>query len=249
MIKKEDLKFHKDGEYISRVFLPLTPVEWFRCCTRDGDFYVGGCCGNMSYAQDLLNSFFRDGGWVDVRNLANYIEMMRSHDGFCRSDLPDPQKEEKENPLARIIAIWDLIYSEVKPLTECKLDAPRAANLDVRDAIFTLTKGAWALSWDLLVSGPEDFHKKRDTILNLMKIIPAFNVLSVNLKHLIPDTIEGVGIYKDGDLMETRSGYAIFKDIEEAEEVLKYWCKTKKDRKQFNIKPVALSLEKGIQEK
>lgn len=94
MLTFEDLKVYCDGEgHVTSVFLPLTPEEWCECCMREGAHYVGGCCGNMSYAQDMLNSFFRDGGWVDPRKLARYIETMRSHDGFCKEDLPDPPSQ------------------------------------------------------------------------------------------------------------------------------------------------------------
>jgi len=244
MITKEDIKFYEDDDgYITSVFLPLSPEEWCECCMREGAHYVGDCCGNMSYAQDILNRFFRDGGWVSPRDLARYIEMMRSHDGYDKEDLPDPQAQESTDPLARIIAVWDLISSNIKPLSERSINKPRKADLsNPRHAIRELTNGAWSLSWILLESG-DSFHKRQDTIANLMRVIPAFNSLVRYMDELIPDPIEGVGLFLDGEVVETRSGYAIYESEEKAKDVLKYWD----DGEQFSLKRVRLSVADGVE--
>lgn len=252
MISKEDLEFRTDSDgYITNVLLPLTPSEWFESCTRDGEFYMGGCCGSMSYAQDILNSFFRDNGWAAVRDLAQYVETMRSHDGFSKEDLHDPQGEEKHHPIARIIAVWDLIFPDIKPAATTLLEAPRPAEFsDAKEALYALTRGAWALSWSLRFSAPDDdLHTKVDTIFNLMKVIPAFNTLTKKLNDLIPEPIRGFAIYSKGALMETSRGFAIYDSEEKAEEVLSYWC-GKEDvlRENFEIRHILLSVEKGIQE-
>lgn len=78
-------------ELFDAVQIPLTPEEWCRLCMRDSSEYVGGCCGNMSAVQDVLNEWFREGGWVKVHELVDLGEAMRDHgdDDFKDVDSSD----------------------------------------------------------------------------------------------------------------------------------------------------------------
>lgn len=70
---------------VHHVNLGLTPVQWCALAMRDPDegipsCYVGGCCGNMSYVQDIINGAFRDGGSMSGGELLTVGQMMRAHD-------------------------------------------------------------------------------------------------------------------------------------------------------------------------
>src|SRR5690606_32489037 len=66
-------------ELFHAVQLPLSPHDWVRLCRRNSEEYIGGCCGNMSAVQDILNEWFREDGWVNAHELVDLGESMRDH--------------------------------------------------------------------------------------------------------------------------------------------------------------------------
>lgn len=66
---------------VSGVHLPLSANEWMMLATRDGEAYVGGCCGNTAAVQDVINGIFRDSGYVEAADLLYIGEVMYDHDG------------------------------------------------------------------------------------------------------------------------------------------------------------------------
>ena len=53
---------------------PFTADEWLAIAQRDGDQYIGGCCGQSGAIQDVVCGWFRDGGQVKIRELADKAE-------------------------------------------------------------------------------------------------------------------------------------------------------------------------------
>ena len=136
------LELSKDAAgRVNGLVLPLTPEDWCRACMRDGTHYMGGCCANMGHAQDLLNNIFRDGPWIDLKYLKEYAECMLSHDGYCKKDLPDPIIEAKKgDPIAKIIAVWDMIKDNLAPEKRRKLKPQPVDHTSVKDAMFILSQ-------------------------------------------------------------------------------------------------------------
>lgn len=64
------------------VYVPLTAQEWCDLCMREGDHYMGGCCGNMSQLQDIINRVFRDSGHIDGHVLLKIGRICQDHEGF-----------------------------------------------------------------------------------------------------------------------------------------------------------------------
>lgn len=164
--------------------------------------------------------------------------------GFAKKICRTPQAKADTDPLARIIAVWDLVSDKLKPLSSRSIEKPKIAKPDdVRHAIHELTSGAWSLSWTLLTS-QDDFHKRQDTIYNLMKVIPSFHAVLKHIDDIVPDPVEGVGIFKGDDILETRMGYAVYESKERAEEALKYWDDDDLD---ISLKAVRLSVNSGLE--
>src|ERR1035437_7587895 len=67
---------------ILATYLPLSPAEWCSLAMREGENYVGGCCGNMSALQDVINGVFRDSGTVNSATLLSIAELALDHDVF-----------------------------------------------------------------------------------------------------------------------------------------------------------------------
>jgi hypothetical protein len=125
----------------------LTPEQWYELCTRDGKYYLGGCCGQLSCFQDFLNAIFRDDGWVYAASLKEAVEGVKSHEGmesFKDADaLLQTSYNKLHDPIDRMAVVWHcvkdvvagapLVYPEpidfgnVKQL--CKLVAKTAARL------------------------------------------------------------------------------------------------------------------------
>lgn len=78
------------------VYIPLTPDDWSRLGQRERNDsvseYVGGCCGEMSYLQDIINGQFRDGNYFDYPTLFEIGEIAKGHDGFEEFEPWAPEK-------------------------------------------------------------------------------------------------------------------------------------------------------------
>lgn len=81
-----DFSETEDGK-IRSLLLPLTPGEWCALCQREGSAYIGGCCAQTSYIQDLVNGIFRD-GYADAQTFIQLRALLQHHEGF--EDFDDP---------------------------------------------------------------------------------------------------------------------------------------------------------------
>lgn len=64
------------------ITLPFSAEDWVSIAQCEGQYYVGGCCANMSVLQDEVNGVFRDGGYADGATLLKIGEAARGHEGF-----------------------------------------------------------------------------------------------------------------------------------------------------------------------
>ena len=104
---------------VSRFCVPLTSEEWCSLCMRKGDAYIGGCCGQTGYTQDILNNIFRDGGWIDSEDALDLIEVAGGHDGF------EILTEKNEDALLVAEATWDKLWMLDKLFLCVAAAAPR----------------------------------------------------------------------------------------------------------------------------
>ena len=104
-------------EKITFVRWVMSPVEWCHLCMREGEYYLGGCCGQLGYFQDWINSIFRDSGWIRLQYFPEVVDQYCSHDGFEMFKKPgDLLKRastkkgyQKLEPLDKLAAIWHVI--------------------------------------------------------------------------------------------------------------------------------------------
>lgn len=69
----------------------LTALNWMNLATRDGDSYIGGCCGQTSMVQDEINYIYRfDPHTIPIEKLSGIAEAMIVHDGESSYFSQDP---------------------------------------------------------------------------------------------------------------------------------------------------------------
>jgi len=80
--KKVDVNWTEEGK-IQSVTFEFSNDELAHMMVRSGQYYLGGCCGQMSGLQDQLNHRLRMGaGVLSARDLEVYEDCARGHDGF-----------------------------------------------------------------------------------------------------------------------------------------------------------------------
>jgi hypothetical protein len=101
MLKDLGVEYHLEQEYrpeepprsphpiqvFRSVKPPFRPQEWCHLFMKDGQFYMGGCCGTMSQLQDeLCHEIRMESGWFSIRKLGEIAETMIQHDGDEEND-------------------------------------------------------------------------------------------------------------------------------------------------------------------
>jgi hypothetical protein len=98
--------------------LPLDAEEWCALCMRVGTAYIGGCCANLSGAQELIHKAFLEGGWLPLTDLKAFIEVVSEHGDVDSEEwpisAPDPEalieraKADWANlgPVDKIVVVW-----------------------------------------------------------------------------------------------------------------------------------------------
>lgn len=158
---------------------PFSPAEWLALAQRDGLYYVGGCCGQMSAVQDEIQDWFRDGGGIGVRKLADVAEMWQRHDGgSVFLNLPRPieeistDSEEWADPWFRLAVVWYLVK-------DCHTSAvERGVRPDMSRgdrAICTIDRLASALSFHRVFGSQDlpDPQAQANRLLLLARLVPA----------------------------------------------------------------------------
>lgn len=84
-------------DIVSYISLGLTPAQWCGIAMSDPlpgvyESYIGGCCGNTSYCQDIINGAFRDGGSISGTHLLELGRLLRDHEGFDEFEAMDDEK-------------------------------------------------------------------------------------------------------------------------------------------------------------
>ena len=253
------------------------PEDWFRMCARRDDlgypesFYVGGCCGNTSAAQDTLNHIMRMNSQglsaYEIRNnLAEYHDLMRNHDGYNREDMPDLAEHAETDPVARMLLLYETVKDKVEPGRE----RPYARDYDPedpKDALKIVDTHASALSlslfWDRPPEGEEPSHMTRAwRAERLGKLLPAIRTLHLELGKMDLVPFEGWAIVSGDEVGQARGGPAVFGDRKEANETAKAWNESQKKSRdsrqegeetpeymtrEFSVRACRVSLENGVE--
>lgn len=290
----------------TQVWLPLTPEDWCALCMReeagylsnrkdeDGDAvyraseYMGGCCGSMSYVQDQLNGWFRDGGYVSAQEFVELGKAMRDHncggesesyesvdailkspyvlDAILRIENRDLlplliQKVHKEvhrtDAWIKLALLYQLIGEDYAP------KAPKAQFIkrsELQAAFHTVANFSYVFGLrDFMDSEHTPRTKKNAQLIMMMaKFLPALRIVHERAHELCPEPIKGWALIDlsvgEGEVAETMTGPCIFATKTEADTMVRiqreYDEEEEKEtsrRAQLKVRPVSLSLEKGLE--
>lgn len=253
------------GSKIRELQLPFTPEQWYQLCTRDGAYYLGGCCGTYSYCQDLLNGAFRDSGWISARNFRDLMESMASHDGqdnFRSEEVEEFLAEGQEQELIEVcLAKWDhenflpwvkldLVWNTVKD--HLKVEDPAAQGNDparYEDAINIIADSAFLLNCRHIFDTEDSLQSKAETVRIMHELYPALRTVMNRLSDAGIDPVEGYAVMS-GQEIYSHSRFKIFKTHEEAEQAIAAWADSpynEHEELQFHVAHVRISFEKGLE--
>ncbi len=241
---------------IASVRLPFSDTEWCDLLNKEGE-YLPSCCAEISRIRDILQDACREDHSISVEDFYEAVFLARHH-GWNEKD---------EDPIARMIVLWERIKDDVRDRSghlSAKTDDPK-------DALEVLYQSAGTICWDELFSKRDrikdtvfDSHKNRGYALATIQ--SAVRTLFYKLKELDPGPIEGYGVVReDGEIGQSRSGLAVYRTPEFAQEVCDRWNKTEqtdwqeRDKRRtkrkgvkkapyvYSVKKVRVSMERGVE--
>lgn len=233
------------------------PRQWVAMAQREGAAYVGGCCGNMSAAQDVVNGAFRDGGFFESSELLTLGVYCRGHEGMeAFEEMTDEQFTEKLGAIKRVQerieveadpdglivdpwAVLGLIFNATeKVLKPGWMDQPRAQR-EPRDddqpdhfEMQRLYGNLHYVDWVDVFSSDQDSHIAQRQVRRA-RILPAAQELVAKLEALDLD-FEGFAIVKPGtdEVLSNRLGDCVYLSRDEAEKVIEIWTRAAADREE-----------------
>lgn len=229
---------------VSGVHLPLSAEDWTRIAMREGTAYVGGCCGNMSQVQDLINGVFRDGGYAEAPDLLLIGERIRDHDGEESPFAPvddatfrarleswkqvesDPDPEWPLDPWFKIAMVYNAVEPHLVP-RRWEVPAGPGHHEPEHHLISTLHNALSRMSWADLFSRdePDDVAQHAaHMILLRAKVYPLAKEL---VGHLETAGVEFTGYAivdsSSGELQSDHRGPCLYPERAQAERVLELW--------------------------
>ncbi len=262
-LEKLGLQVAWEEKFIRHATFPLSPVEWCELCMRDGEHYLGGCCGQTSAIQDLLMMIFRDGGGADARDILNLMSTASPHGGFelfkvdfdlaKLGDFVDRWKELR--PIEKIGVCCQAVRDHLDPKA---VNVPDVENQDPKDPVRALQHSLEVLQWTDIFKPTEDHgqrHANRQVLLS--RILPACRLVLKTAAPLLSKPFNGYAVVNGARrIMRDAHGYCIYGDESHAKAMLDMWTKAvdeiKKDGKlrvaitKLTVKPDAVDAAGGI---
>lgn len=266
-----------DLELFKQVRPPFSAETWMSLCTNEGENYMGGCCGTMSALQDKMNYWFRfDNQYLDTKELEEAEGYWLNHpdgaglwipkEGQTLEDIFGYAKTnwDKLRPWDKLGTIWNIVkgYHNLESIGHST--HPSFSEFD--DALSTTSNLSWALSWAK--------HSKDDSStftanqkITLARVLPAINTVYNTLQDMLENEkpFNGfvlIDLSHEGyeNISRSRHGLSVFATLEETNKALddqqeyedKYkeryhGDKSKQVRERFGIRPVRITLEKGLE--
>jgi hypothetical protein len=247
---------------ITSVFLPFNPEEWCRIAMREGDLYVGGCCGNTGAIQDEINGAFRNGGWIDSGDLLTVGLSALNHEGF--EDFIEDGDESYTaalarwpdlDPWARLGVIYRAVETVLKPRS---WEIPK----EVGDPVRELESCLASLTWARMFGDNDIFRAQHEAnaALTRARALAPTRLLLAELEQN-EDVFEGYALVKPGTdtVLVNRMGACIYADLAEAEKWVEISSRRdededdepsnriKEDVFEAEIVPVSVSTATGLQ--
>lgn len=239
------------------LFFPLTNEEWCELCMNEGQFYVGGCCGQTSAIQDLFMGIFRESG---VAKAAEILELMQSasrHDGFEEYSL------EWNGDLEKLVSEWETL-SPIKKIGICcqamkeKLKPvwvklPRERR-DTEDWCDILEGSLQLLRFrDLMKTDGDKSQKHANREVLLARILPACQKVLEKVIPRLAKPFRGFAVTKKGstEILSDGYGLCVYETEKKAKTMIALWGKNadEDDKKllgKIEVKPVSIGAKTGI---
>jgi len=254
-----------DIKVFEQVLLPLSPSEWCGMCMRDGDEYVGGCCGSSSAIQDQINHWFRmDSGWVKITDLQDVAEQWTAHGDTGwdndEDDLEALVNKTKTNWLntsgwEKIRVVWKIVKDHYGPVIPTGYHKKIS---DIDNAVHIVSTACNDLSWANIFGDDNHEDKQNDasTLLTLNRILPALKTLWGKLSELAPEPFNGFAMFdkERGSVCSNRLGLCIYDSQEAVDKIMNLWIKQEAEytlpqspvKDKVEIRPIRISMEEGL---
>lgn len=267
----EEWETNSEGQRVSvkrkkfqNVKLPFTPEEWVSLVSKDGHFYIGGCCGSSSATQDIICDLFRfESGWVG-RNLARIAEQVIVHDGDTSlfdefpnlSEIIDDASVlgpgEVRDPWVFMAVVWHLTKHHMSTV-----EVPHSSGdhiPPIRKALRILERVSSAIGWEHLfekgtLEGP-DSQRRAARSLALARLVPALSFVLERVDQLDLGEVNGFALidHELGPNAIAKNGWGlcIYESLEEIEKLLAAYKDQNKDQKRFSTRPVRVNRREGL---
>lgn len=258
------IRWVEKNALINKITLPFDEIDWCRLCMREGDDYIGGCCGSMAFVQDLMNGVFRDSGDMDSQSLRLIGEAMISHHGVSPewsfdkppTVMPTPEEFGLLRTWDRLAVIWYIVRGHLQ-LEEPTLKR-KSENDDgtLRHAIKAVANGAHGLDnhylFQVIDHDPNparETQKKATMSLTLARLLPALRTVLDRIYELDPGPFEGIAIVDpDNEVVTNGFGPCVYDKQESAEgDLASMVAHNKRYEDLLNLRPVRVSVAKGIE--
>jgi hypothetical protein len=227
---------------------------------REGDLYVGGCCGNTGAIQDEINGAFRDGGWIDSASLLTVGLSARGHEGF-EEFIEDGDESYTAaigrwpslDPWGRLGVIYRAVEIVLKPR---RWEIPEEMGDPIRELESCLAR----LDWARLFGNDDLFRAQHEAnaVLTRARALTPTRLLLAELEKNEAG-FEGYALVKPGTdtVLINRMGACIYADYAEAEKWVEISSRrdaedepsnrSKEDDFEAEIVPVSVSTATGLQ--
>lgn len=212
---------------ITQIQLPFSEKQWLHLCVREGAFYVGGCCAQLSLVQDEMNRALREAGWVNSLWLIRVCEALKSHgdEGYDEPYKAVSKKTFKgwTDPYFKLAYLWSILKHA---LSHDVPTSPQRGDYEpIEWAVKNVAQGVRNLDTHLLYervlsSGrPMTPPAKAELTLSLAALLPHLKTLTERIKELAPDPFTGFGILnKEGVVVLSAAGPCLYDTEKEAQE-------------------------------
>ena len=251
-LEKLGLKVTWDGKHVRYVTFPLSPEEWCSLCMRDGEHYVGGCCGNTGVIQDHFCMVFRDSGGADASTVVSLMKTASSHDGFglYKSDMKPDMVDwyigrwEQLKPADKIGICCQAVKDKLNPEA---LELPSIDRKEPEDFLKALGESLGLLRYqDWMFDAQEKKNGKRHAnreVLLARVLAACRRVMDISVPAM-SEPFRGFAVVHGRDeIMKDNHGYCIYREEKEALQVLDMWKKAVVEAKKEN-QQVRIAVEK-----
>lgn len=226
---------------ISSVKLPFDKAEWGDLLNPEGE-HLPSCCANISRIRDILQVALRKDTYCDVDELWEATMLAKDH-GFAKDD----------SPIGRMMKLWDAVKDDAR--TSRTAGDSGDLNNDPKEALDQLYKCAGVIVWNELfdTSGPDQkFSNDANSERALATLITCVRTLFFKMKDLSVGKVTGYGVYNGDEIGESRSGIAVYRTKEMADEICAMWNKTEgKNKKRaprvYTVHKCQITMEHGVE--